>query len=111
MKLHIQVEVDGAEQPSVYSGESAADALAFINSLKWGDCAHAQVQFSTEVNGEKRGLARTTREHVVALLADAASWLQEVDPSLKPPEEEPERVTIKAEDVGIIEPQDFTGGV
>ena len=62
MNLIIHVEVEGTEQPLVCEAPS-----------------RVQCNFTNEVNGEARALARITKtpEDSASLLADAAAWIDE----------------------------------
>lgn len=76
MNLVIHAEVEGGDKQSVYEGDSVEEAAAFLESL--GTVTVIQVNFSTEVNGERRALTRSAKgEAAEGLKSDAASWLEE----------------------------------
>lgn len=77
MKLLIHAETETSEQPLVYEGESAADAMLFVNSIT-DPITTLTVNFQNEVNGEARSLARIAKGDAVAgLIDDGKSWLGE----------------------------------
>ena len=79
MNLIIHVEVEGTEQPLVCENKTPEETLAFITSISAQAPSRVQCNFTNEVNGEARALARITKtpEDSASLLADAAAWIDE----------------------------------
>lgn len=77
MKLLIHAETEQTEQPLVYEGDSAADAMLFVNGIT-DPITILTVNFQNEINGEARVLSRVAKgDAVFGLIEDGKSWLGE----------------------------------